>query len=151
MQGGWLVVLDRTTTASAVVEDSSKNALSGRRALFALLVAATMAAVLWLAFVAVPPHSAGGIAFLILFTITLPWSAVGLWNAVIGFLIMRLAKDPAAAVNPMADSIRGDEPITSSSAILMCIRNESPDQVIRNLAPLLEGLVQARVEHKFYV
>jgi membrane glycosyltransferase len=144
-------VLDRTTTVAAVVEDSAKNALSVRRALFAFLVTATIAAVLWLAVVAVPPKSAGGIAFLVLFTITLPWSAVGLWNAVIGFLIMRLAKDPTAAVNPMADSIRGDEPITASSAILMCIRNESPHQVIRNLAPLLEGLEQARAEHKFHV
>jgi membrane glycosyltransferase len=144
-------MLDRTTTVSAVVMDSSKNVLRGRRALFAFLVAATIAAVLWLAVVAVPPYSPGGIAFLVLFTITVPWSAVGFWNAVIGFLVMRLAKDPAAAVNPMADSIRGDEPITSSSAILLCIRNESPEQVIRNLQPLIEGLVQARVNRKFHV
>jgi membrane glycosyltransferase len=144
-------MLDRTTAVAAAVERQSNSSLTGRRALFALLVIATMAAVLWLAIVAVPPTSLGGIAFLILFAITLPWSVVGFWNAAIGFLVMRFAKDPAAAVNPMADSIRGDEPITSSAAILMCIRNESPDQVIRNLEPLIEGLVRAGVEQQFHV
>ena len=110
-----------------------------------------MAAVLWLALVAVPPYSAGAIAFLALFTITLPWSVIGFWNATIGFLIMRFCHDPAAAVNPMAASIRGDEPVTASTAILMCIRNENPDQVTRNLQPLMDGLVQARVAHLFHV
>ena len=33
----------------------------------------------------------------------------------------------------------------------MCIRNESPDQVIRNLQPLMAGLIAARAEHKFHV
>ena len=64
---------------------------------------------------------------------------------------MRFCRDPAAAVNPMAASIRGDEPVTASTAILMCIRNESPDQVTRNLQPLMDGLVQARVAHLFHV
>ena len=107
--------------------------------------------VLWLASVAVPPRSFGAIAFLVLFAVTLPWSVIGFWNAVIGFLIMRFCRDPAAAVNPLAARIRGDEPVTSSTAILMCIRNESPEQVVRNLQPMLEGLVQAQVAHLFHV
>jgi membrane glycosyltransferase len=143
-------MLDRVTALAAVVENAATT-LTRRRALFAILVAATMVAVLSLAAVAVPPHSAGGIAFLVLFTITLPWSVLGFWNATIGFLIMRFCRDPAAAVNPLATSIRGDEPVTSSTAILMCIRNESPDQVTRNLQPLLDGLVRARVAHLFHV
>ena len=105
-------MLDRMTTVSAVVRSLQKTRSAGGGRSLRFSLAATMAAVLWLAVIAVPPNSAGGIAFLVLFTITLPWSAVGFWNAVIGFLVMRLAKDPAAAVNPMADSIRGDEPIT---------------------------------------
>jgi membrane glycosyltransferase len=87
----------------------------------------------------------------VLLTVTLPWSVVGFWNGTIGFLIMRFCRDPAAAVNPLAASIRGDEPVIASTAILMCIRNESPDQVTRNLQPLMEGLVQARVAHLFHV
>ena len=144
-------MLDRVTAVSTVVESPSTAVLTRRRALYAALVAATIAAVLWLAVIAVPPTSAGGLAFLLLLTITLPWSVVGFWNAVIGFLLMRFSEDPAVAVNPLAASIRGDEPITSSSAIVMCIRNESPDQVIRNLQPLMAGLIEARAEHKFHV
>jgi len=138
-------MLDRVTALSATAEGPLTTVLARRRALFAVLVAATMAAVLWLAAVAVPPYSAGAIAFLVLFAVTLPWSVVGFWNGTIGFLIMRFCRDPAAAVNPLAASIRGDEPVIASAAILMCIRNESPDQVTRNLQPLMEGLVQARV------
>lgn len=144
-------MLDRVTAVSAVVESPSTALLTRRRALYAALVATTIAAVLWLAVIAVPPMSAGSLAFLVLFTITLPWSVVGFWNALIGFLLMRFSDDPAVAVNPLAASIRGDEPITSSSAIVMCIRNESTDQVIRNLQPLMAGLVEARAEHKFHV
>jgi hypothetical protein len=40
----------------------------------------------------------------------------------------------------MAADIRGDQPITALTAILVCIRNENPSQVIRNLHPLLNGL-----------
>ena len=143
-------MLDRPATLSVAVPEQATT-LTRRRAVFAFLVAGTMAAVLWLASVAVPPHSFGAVAFLVLFTLTLPWSVIGFWNAVIGFLIMRFCPDPAAAVNPLAASIRGDEPVTASTAILMSIRNESPDQVIRNLQPLLDGLVQAEVAHLFHV
>jgi len=144
-------MLDRVTALSATVESPTTTVLARRRALFAVLVGTTMAAVLWLAAVAVPPHSFGAIAFLVLFTVTLPWSVVGFWNATIGFLIMRFCRDPVVAVNPLAASIRGDEPVTASTAILVCIRNESPDQVTRNLQPLMDGLVRARVAELFHV
>jgi len=144
-------MLDRVNTLSVTAEGPLTTVLARRRVLFAVLIAATMAAVLWLAAVAVPPYSVGAIAFLVLFTVSLPWSVIGFWNATIGFLIMRFCRDPAAAVNPLAASIRGDEPVIAPTAILMCIRNESPDQVTRNLQPLMDGLVQARVAHLFHV
>ena len=64
---------------------------------------------------------------------------------------MRCTRDPVAAVNPMAARIRGGEPVTATTAILMCVRNEDPNQVTRNLQPLLDGLVAARVAHLFHV
>lgn len=143
---------DSTIALAAVAPEGTATAtLTRRRALFAGLVGATMIAVLWLAAVAVPPHSFGAISFLVLFAVTLPWSVIGFWNAFIGFLIMRLARDPAVTVNPLAASIRGDEPITASTAILMCIRNESPDPVTRNLEPLMQGLVENGIADKFHV
>jgi membrane glycosyltransferase len=144
-------MLDRVSALPGTLEGQEAALLTKRRALYVSLVALTIAAVMWLAVVAVPPASFGGIAFLILFSVTLPWSVIGFWNAAIGFLLMRFSSDPVAAVNPLANTIRGDERITASSAILMCIRNESPDPVVRNLQPLMEGLVQAGVANLFHI
>jgi membrane glycosyltransferase len=143
-------MLDRATApvASTVNVDAP---LTGRRALFCALVGATTIGLLGLAADAVPPRSVGAVAFILLFAITLPWSVIGFWNACIGFVVMRGARDPVAAVNPLAHSIRGDEPILAATAILVCIRNEVPTQVTRNLMPLLDGLVAAEVVSRFRI
>ena len=127
--------------------------LTGRRVLFAILVVASLAGLIRLAAAAL---SIGGFdaldtIILALFAITLPWSVIGFWNATIGFLLMRLSRDPIAAVLPIVDRVRGDEPITASTAILVCIRNESPDRVVRNLAPMISGLVAAGVGGRFHL
>ena len=143
-------MLDRTIAPAA---DSAREAasLARRRALYAALTAATMVGLMSLAVVAVPPRGVAAVLFLALFTLTLPWSVVGFWNATIGFLLLTCARDPVAAVNPMAARIRGDETITARTAILMCIRNEAPAQVTRNLRPLMDGLASGRVAHLFHV
>jgi membrane glycosyltransferase len=143
-------MLDRLT-APARTAASAVTPPAHRRILFALLVAGTMAGLLGLAAMVVPPRSAGAIVFLMLFAVPLPWSVVGFWNATIGLLLMLFSRDPVAAVNPSAARIRGDEPVVASTAILVCIRNESPEKVIRNLDPMLEGLARARVSHLFQV
>ena len=127
--------------------------LSGRRMLFAALFAATMAATLALGALALAP---GGfdmidLALLLLFAVTLPWMVAGFWNALIGFLIMRFSADPIAAVMPMAARIRGDEPVTALTAILLCIRNELPERMIRNVEPMLEGLHAAGCAGRFHL
>jgi membrane glycosyltransferase len=110
--------------------------------LFAVLFAATMAGSLSLAALALAPGGFGiiDIMLLALFAVTLPWMVAGLWNAVIGFLIVRFSADPIAAAMPMVAQIRGDEPVVASTAILLCIRNELPERMIRNLEPMLAGL-----------
>ena len=82
---------------------------------------------------------------------TLPWYVIGFWNATIGLLIMRFARDPVAAVTPVAGRVRGDEPITASTAILLCIRNEPPERVARLLEPMMEGLAARGVGARFHV
>src|SRR5664279_2751153 len=103
--------------------------MTGRRALYAALFATTSAGLLALAAAALSPGGFSVLDFVLLamFALTLPWIVVGFWNAVIGFLIMRFAADPIAAIFPVAAAVRGDEPITASAAVLMCIRNELPD------------------------
>jgi membrane glycosyltransferase len=143
-------MLDRTTAPVASTVNVGAP-LTGRRALYCALVGATTIGLLGLAADAVPPRSVGAVAFILLFAITLPWSVIGFWNACIGFVVMRGARDPVAAVNPLAHSIRGDEPILAATAILVCIRNEVPTQVTRNLMPLLDGLVAAEVVSHFRI
>src|SRR6187551_351773 len=127
--------------------------MTWRRALFALLFGAAMLGSLALAAFALSPGGldAVDIVLLVLFAITLPWMIAGLWNAVIGFLIMRFSRNPVAAVVPEAALIRGDEPIAASTAIVLCIRNEAPERIVRNLEPMLAGLESSGFAHRFHL
>src|SRR5262252_9646859 len=118
-------------------------ALSGWRPILVFLsVGLTMAGLIWLAVIALSPGGFGAVdlVLVVLFAVTLPWYVIGFWNAAIGFLIMRFARDPVVAIMPAADRVRGDEPITASTALLLCIRNEPPEQVVRMLEPMMKGL-----------
>jgi membrane glycosyltransferase len=146
-------VLERLSTAQlAKVADAGAN-ISARRLLFAVLFAATFIAMLGLLALALSPGSFGvvDLAILALFALPLPWLVLGFWNAVIGFIIMRLAPDPVTALLPAAASVRGDEPVTASTAILICIRNEVPERMIRNLEPMMVGLHAAGCAAKFHL
>ena len=87
--------------------------------------------------------SAGGFGFVdfilvVLFAITLPWTVIGFWNATIGFLIMRLARDPVATLRrPQRDHRQGADP--GQTAILVCIRNEDAAERQRSLAEMIAG------------
>jgi membrane glycosyltransferase len=137
----------------AIEADAAGNDIFGRRMLFVVLFAATMAGSLALAALALTPGGIGlvDLTLLALFAATLPWMVAGFWNAVIGFLIMRFSVDPVAAVMPVAARIRGDEPLTASTAILLCIRNELPERMIRNLEPMLAGLDAAGRGERFHL
>ena len=145
-------MLERPVLQSKQAE-AAGNSISGRRALFAGLFAVSMAALIALAAVALSPggFSALDIVLIILFAITLPWMVAGFWNALIGFLILRCSTDPVAAVIPQVASIRGDESIVASTAILLCIRNELPERMIRNLRPLLDGLEKSGFGDRFHL
>src|SRR5882724_13652348 len=129
-------------TASDEVATAKPPALLARRLLFVALVALSIAGMVWLTVIALSPGGFGALdlALVVLFAVTLPWYVIGFWNATIGLLIMRFARDPVAAVTPCAGRVRGDEPITASTAILLCIRNEPPDRVARLLEPMMAGL-----------
>ena len=137
----------------AIQADTAGDNLFGRRALFAVLFAATTIGTLALAALALAPGGFGivDVTLLALFAITLPWMVAGFWNAVIGFLIVHFSADPIAAVMPAAARIRGDEPVTASTAILLCIRNELPERMIRNLEPMLAGLDAAGCGTRFHL
>ena len=146
-------MLDRSSR-DELITAAAPTALPGRRpALFFLGVGMTMAGLIWLAIVALSPGGLDAIDLLlvVLFALTLPWYVIGFWNAAIGLLIMRFARDPAVAVLPVAGRVCGDEPITASTAILVCIRNEPPERIGRMLEPVLQGLTARAVGKRFHV
>src|SRR5262249_62014600 len=117
-------------------------ALSAWRPMLVFLsIGLTMAGLIWLAVIALSPGGFGAVdlVLVVLFAVTMPWYVIGFWNATIGLLIMRFARDPVAAVMPVAGRVRGGEPITASTALLLCIRNEPPERVGRMLEPMMEG------------
>jgi len=124
-----------------------------RRLMFAALVAATTLGVLTLGALALSPGGYGllDLVLLILYAIALPWLVIGFSISTIGFCVMRFARDPLATIFPAAARIRGNEPITARTAILVCIRNEAPQRIVRNLAPLVAGLAAAGVGERFHV
>ena len=61
---------------------------------------------------------------LVSFALTLPWTVVGFWNAVVGLVIMRVSEDPTRAVYPAVAPVNDDSAIRHRTALLMCIRNE---------------------------
>jgi membrane glycosyltransferase len=128
---------------------SDRLNMTGRRLLFAALFAATTGAMLALVVVALSPGGFGIVDFgiVVLFALTLPWLVIGFWNAVIGLIIMRLKADQIAASIPAG----ADDPVTASSAILLCIRNEHPQPTIRNLEAMMSELVGIGHADKFHV
>lgn len=122
-----------------------------RRVLFAALCLATIAGFVAFLAAALAPLDRLDIFILVLFALWLPWIVIGFWNAVIGFLLMRFSDDPAAAVVPPAGLVRGYERITTSTAIAICIRNEPPARIARNLVPLLEDIQASGEGAHFHV
>jgi membrane glycosyltransferase len=132
---------------------SNTSRLNWRRVLFASLVAVTIIAVMWLTAIALAADGLGLLDFVLLalFLVTLPWTVIGFWNAAIGFLILRFAADPVAVVTPAAARVTGEEPIAASVALMVCIRNEDPGRVIRNITPMLDGLAALGDRFHLYV
>jgi membrane glycosyltransferase len=117
--------------------------LSRRRLTFLSLVLATMAAMVAMLVMSFAGNgvSAGEAVMIACFMLTLPWTVIGFWNAVIGLAMMRLSRDPLRAVCPLEP---GDtrEQSPASVAILSCIRNEDVSEVGSRLDAMLADLAR---------
>ncbi len=162
MQARRYTLAQKDTQSSVMLEPSARDEIviaarpavpAWRPVLFFLGVGLTIAGLIWLAAIALSPGGFGLLdaVLVAMFAVTLPWYVIGFWNATIGLLIMRFARDPVAAVTPVAGRVRGDEPITASTAIFLCIRNEAPERAARLLEPMLEGLAARGVGGRFHV
>jgi len=123
-----------------------------RRLVFLTLVASTMISLLSLFTYSLSLKGISIAEFLLLacFTITLPWTVIGFWNAVIGLGLLRFTKNAALHVFPDAGKISGQEEITTSTALAMCIRNEDVEQVARNVNAMLARLMASGNADNFH-
>ena len=138
----------------------SPPGMRGRRLLFAALVLVTIGGLLTLFVRMAAPgglHPAEG-AMILCFAITLPWTVIGFWNAVIGLAVMRLSRDPIRTVAPYLKS-EGDDGDTpgapwegdggTRTAVAMCVRNEDAQSVASNLLAMAEDLIALRAGGDF--
>ena len=113
-----------------------------RRALVIALNLASMAALAWAMSRVLgrdgwqPPE----IAFMAIYLIGLPWTLLGFWNSVIGFVILRLSQDPVGYTNPAMRNTPAHGPITTRTAICLCVRNEDVGAAFGRLATMIESL-----------
>ncbi|MFY8106769.1 MAG: glucans biosynthesis glucosyltransferase MdoH, partial [Elstera sp.] len=130
---------DLTARPDADTDTETTPAMGLRRGLMLVLclglglaVTATMVRIL-----GVNGWSWAEIGALTCFILSLPWTVLGFWNALIGFGLVhitgRLGFDPVAAVNPRLVPMSDRSPITTRTAITMTIRHEDPDAVIARL------------------
>lgn len=116
-----------------------------RRTLFAGLVSTSMGAAFG-AFVWLIGRDGFGVLdwlMLACLTLTLPWTIIGFWNAVIGLLILHTKRDPAAYVTPMLRDGDAERPLSGRTALLMAVHDEDPDAVFRHLRATLESVDRA--------
>jgi len=127
--------------------------MTARRSVFCVLAVCTAALMFWLMHEALSPQipTALYVTLMVLLGFTLPWMVVGFWNAVIGLLLCQLSTEPTAAVLPREMDITDTEPLTTSTAILLCIRNETPERIERNLEIMLKGLAAPGIGEHFHL
>lgn len=132
-------------------EVPNTGSITRRRILFLTLTVGTMGAAIILM---AKTLAIGGFDLLdalltFCFALTLPWTVIGFWNAVIGFILMRRHRDPAYAVCPLQAEPPSN--LTAKTALLSCIRNEDADRVIRHLDRMIQGLQESGSGHLFDV
>ncbi len=80
------------------------------------------------------------IAFMAIYLIGLPWTLLGFWNSVIGFLILRLVRDPVGYTNPAMRRTPKDSPILTRTAVCLCVRNEDVAAAFARLRTMVESV-----------
>jgi membrane glycosyltransferase len=83
---------------------------------------------------------------LVCFTLTLPWTAIGFWNALIGLVLLR-RRPPMAGTAGYAPPVQ----IQGRTALLSCIRNEDVTAVGRNLDRMIAGILAQGHGERFAV
>jgi membrane glycosyltransferase len=89
------------------------------------------------------------ILILLLFLAGLPWTLMGFWNSVIGFAILKLARDPAGYTNPALRRTDLSAPIALRTAICLAIRHEDVGRVFGRLDAMIASLIATAHADRF--
>ncbi|SEP39725.1 membrane glycosyltransferase [Methylobacterium sp. ap11] len=71
---------------------------------------------------------------------TLPWTVLGVWNAAIGYLLLRAGRAGLLAAAPHAAAGEAQTPLHLTTAVVMTLRNEDPARALSRLALVRESL-----------
>ena len=145
------------TMANAASKDrtpaglQSAATLARRRITIATLVSITTAILtgLWTHLLAGNGLDALDIALILCFVISAPWTALGFWNAVIGFWLLHVDRRWRVSVAPFMAAGDSDTPITMKTAVLMTLRNEDPQRALAKLERVRRGLDATGLGHLF--
>ncbi len=130
----------------AFAVESRYSAARNERLFWRRVMVFALCAASWVGFGALAAHALGSpvrfpeMLVLVFFLGALPWSLLNMWNAIIGFAILRFARDPAAFTNPALARTPLSVPISVRTAICLAIRHEAVEPVFKRLAILIESL-----------
>lgn len=122
-----------------------------RRLIFAALTIGTWAGVLALMarLLSVNGWTWAEAGILVCFALSAPWVILGFWNALIGFILLRLARDPGRYVNPALGRANSQDPLHARTALVFCIRHEALEPVESRLSLMLDDLAATGWADKF--
>ncbi len=134
---------DATLPIEQPRDQADDPSIGARRWLFFALNALSLVALglIMLRLIEARGWSAPSILFLALFLLGLPWTLIGFWNSAVGFVILRLVRDPVAFTNPALRRTPPDSPITTRTAICLAVRHEDVDAVFARLAAMIDSIL----------
>jgi membrane glycosyltransferase len=77
---------------------------------------------------------------ILLFALNLPWIAIGFWNAVVGFVLLRLSRRSLPQMLCLAGIAEHPRPPSRRVAVVVPVHNENPESVFRSLRTTLASL-----------
>lgn len=137
----------RTTPAGI----QTARTLFWRRTFYAAACAVTYAGLAWAIVRALGllngPPQASKAGLLVLALMAMPWYVIGLWNALIGFWLLRRKNGGIDAAVPFVRAANGWSPVRTRTAIVMTVRNEDPRRAFDRLGAVV-GSLEATADGK---
>jgi membrane glycosyltransferase len=131
-----------SASADLTVVMPTTTQLAFRRTVFGAIIVATMAGLVWAMATVL---SYGGwnpvkVIIVVGFVPSMMFPVMSFANALIGFFILRLARDPVGYVNPAVRLAGNADPVTIRTALAVPIRHENVPRVFARIEGMLESL-----------